>query len=71
MFTIRVFTLNPRRKMTVSVLLTRGRWSQRCKAKGMTAYFENTEGGHSAAADLEQRARRSTREFTFLWGELQ
>ena len=34
-------------------------------------YFENTEGGHSAAADLGQQARRSTCEFTCLWSELQ
>jgi prolyl oligopeptidase len=29
-------------------------------------YYENTEGGHSAAADLRERARRLALEFTYL-----
>ncbi|NNN05006.1 MAG: S9 family peptidase [Elusimicrobia bacterium] len=29
-------------------------------------YYENTEGGHSAAANLEQRVKRYTIEYTFL-----
>lgn len=29
-------------------------------------YFENIEGGHGAAADLEQRAKRSAFEYTYL-----
>jgi prolyl oligopeptidase len=33
-------------------------------------YYENIEGGHSAAADLEQRARRSAMEYTYLWQQL-
>jgi prolyl oligopeptidase len=33
-------------------------------------YFENIEGGHSAAADLEQRAKRAALEYTYLWNEL-
>ena len=33
-------------------------------------YYENVEGGHSAAADLEQRAKRSAMEYTYLWMQL-
>jgi prolyl oligopeptidase len=33
-------------------------------------YYENIEGGHSAAADLEQRARRNAMEYTYLWQQL-
>jgi prolyl oligopeptidase len=33
-------------------------------------YFENIEGGHSAAADLEQSARRFGMEYTYLWRQL-
>jgi prolyl oligopeptidase len=33
-------------------------------------YFENTQGGHSASADLEQRAQRSAMEYTYLWMEI-
>lgn len=33
-------------------------------------YYENIEGGHSAAADLEQRARRTAMEYTYLWQQL-
>jgi prolyl oligopeptidase len=29
-------------------------------------YYENVEGGHSAAANLEERARRHALEFTYL-----
>jgi len=30
------------------------------------SYYENTEGGHSAAANLEQRVKRYAIEYTFL-----
>lgn len=30
-------------------------------------YFENTEGGHSAAANLKQQARLSALEYVYLW----
>jgi prolyl oligopeptidase len=30
-------------------------------------YFENIEGGHGAAADLEQRAKRTSLEYTYLY----
>jgi prolyl oligopeptidase len=33
-------------------------------------YFENTEGGHSAAANLQQRVKRYALEFTFLQDRL-
>jgi prolyl oligopeptidase len=33
-------------------------------------YYENVEGGHSASADLEQRAQRSAMEYTYLWMQL-
>ncbi|MDX6770777.1 MAG: prolyl oligopeptidase family serine peptidase [Elusimicrobiota bacterium] len=33
-------------------------------------YFENMEGGHSAAANLEQRVRRQALEFTYLLRQL-
>ena len=33
-------------------------------------YFENTEGGHAAAADNRQRARMQALEFTYLWQQL-
>lgn len=33
-------------------------------------YFENIEGGHGAAANLEQRVRRSALEFSFLFRQL-
>lgn len=33
-------------------------------------YYENTEGGHSAAANLEQKVKRYTIEYTFLLREL-
>lgn len=33
-------------------------------------YYENIEGGHSAAANLEEAARRSALEYTFLMQEL-
>lgn len=33
-------------------------------------YYENTEGGHSAAANLEQRVKRYAIEYTFLLREL-
>lgn len=33
-------------------------------------YFENIEGGHGAAADLEQRAKRSALEYTYLYRRL-
>ncbi len=33
-------------------------------------YFENTEGGHSAAANNEQAARMFALEFAFLWDRL-
>jgi prolyl oligopeptidase len=29
-------------------------------------YYENTEGGHSAAATLQERAKRQALEFTYL-----
>jgi prolyl oligopeptidase len=29
-------------------------------------YYENIDGGHSAAANLEERARRTALEFTYL-----
>jgi prolyl oligopeptidase len=29
-------------------------------------YYENVEGGHSAAANLEQRVKRYAIEYTFL-----
>jgi len=34
------------------------------------SYYENTEGGHSAAADNEQRALKWTLVFEFLWQRL-
>jgi prolyl oligopeptidase len=34
------------------------------------SYYENTEGGHSAAANLEQRVKRYSIEYTFLLEEL-
>ncbi len=33
-------------------------------------YYENIEGGHSASADLQQRAKRSALEFSYLWMKL-
>ncbi len=33
-------------------------------------YYENIEGGHSASADLQQRAKRSALEFSYLWVKL-
>lgn len=43
----------------------------RMKAQGHPVlYFENTEGGHSAAANLLQRVKFSTLEFTFLQDRL-
>lgn len=33
-------------------------------------YFENTEGGHGAAANNEQSARMWAQTFTFLWKKL-
>ncbi len=33
-------------------------------------YYENTEGGHAAAANHEQRARIEALEYTFLWMQL-
>jgi prolyl oligopeptidase len=33
-------------------------------------YYENTEGGHSAAANLEQKVKRYSIEYTFLLREL-
>lgn len=33
-------------------------------------YYENTEGGHAAAANNEQRARVKAIEFSFLWQQL-
>lgn len=33
-------------------------------------YFENTEGGHSAAANLEQRIKFSALEWTYVWRQL-
>ncbi|MFW7378666.1 MAG: prolyl oligopeptidase family serine peptidase [Oligoflexus sp.] len=33
-------------------------------------YFENIEGGHSASADLQQRAERYALEYTYLWQKL-
>jgi prolyl oligopeptidase len=33
-------------------------------------YFENTEGGHGAAANLEQRIRFFSLEWTYLWKQL-
>ena len=33
-------------------------------------YYENIDGGHSAAANLEERARRTTLEFTYLARQL-
>lgn len=33
-------------------------------------YYENMEGGHSASADLQQRAKRSALEFSYLWMKL-
>jgi prolyl oligopeptidase len=33
-------------------------------------YYELTEGGHSAAADLEARAKRTAMEYTYLWKQL-
>jgi prolyl oligopeptidase len=33
-------------------------------------YYENIEGGHSTAADLEQTAAMQALEYTFLWEEL-
>jgi prolyl oligopeptidase len=29
-------------------------------------YYENTDGGHAAAANLNERARRTALEFTYL-----
>ena len=34
-------------------------------------YYENTEGGHSAAANLNQRAYMSALNFAYLWMMLQ
>jgi prolyl oligopeptidase len=33
-------------------------------------YYENIDGGHSAAANLRERAKRQALEFTYLWREL-
>src|SRR5207237_3664434 len=33
-------------------------------------YYENVDGGHSAAANLEERARRTALEFTYLTRKL-
>ena len=33
-------------------------------------YYENIEGGHSAAADNNQRAFMDALDYTFLWNEL-
>ena len=33
-------------------------------------YYENTDGGHAAAANLKERARRSALEFTYLFRKL-
>jgi prolyl oligopeptidase len=33
-------------------------------------YYENMEGGHSAAANLQESARRLALEYTFLMEEL-
>jgi prolyl oligopeptidase len=39
----------------------------RLQAMGLPfLYYENTDGGHSAAANLEERARRTALEFTYL-----
>ena len=33
-------------------------------------YYENIEGGHGGSADLEQRARRTSLEYTYLYRSL-
>ena len=33
-------------------------------------YYENTDGGHAAAANLKERARRNAFEFTYLFRKL-
>ena len=33
-------------------------------------YYENIDGGHAAAANLEERARRNALEFTYLFEKL-
>lgn len=33
-------------------------------------YYENIEGGHSASADLQQRAHRTALEYSYLWMKL-
>ena len=33
-------------------------------------YYENIDGGHAAAANLQERARRNGLEFTFLMRKL-
>jgi prolyl oligopeptidase len=33
-------------------------------------YYENIDGGHAAAANLKERARRSALEFTYLFEKL-
>ena len=33
-------------------------------------YYENIEGGHGGAADLEQRAKRTSLEYSYLYRSL-
>ena len=53
--------------MTACIRATRARWRSCSKRLGKPfLYYENIDGGHSAAANQREAAKRSALEFTYL-----